>query len=110
VLFDFGSSEIRPDAEAILATVAQVLSEADVAAAEVAGHTDAIGTDSANQTLSEERAAAVVDALSGKVDTRLTATGYGETRPVAPNEVNGTDNPAGRQLNRRVEIFIPSTP
>ena len=59
--------------------------------------------------LSEQRAQAVVEALKANgVSTSLDATGFGETRPVAPNEnSDGSDNPAGRQLNRRVEIFIP---
>ena len=43
------------------------------------------------------------------VSTGLTAEGYGESRPVAANEIDGKDNPAGRQLNRRVEIFIPAS-
>jgi len=38
--------------------------------------------------------------------TDAAAHGYGESQPVAPNEVNGKDNPSGRQLNRRVEIFV----
>ena len=81
----------------------------DARNAEVSGHTDAIGSDSYNQTLSENRANSVVDALVKRgVTTSLSATGYGESRPVAPNELNGKDNPAGRQLNRRVEIFVRS--
>lgn len=108
VLFDFGSSDIRPDAAATLETVARVLSDAAIPEAQVSGHTDAIGSDAANQTLSEARAAAVVDALRDQVDTRLTSEGFGESRPVAANEIDGVDNPAGRQLNRRVEIFIPA--
>jgi OOP family OmpA-OmpF porin len=43
------------------------------------------------------------------VPTTLDAVGYGETKPVAPNQLNGKDNPAGRQANRRVEIFIPNS-
>ncbi|MFG6446043.1 OmpA family protein [Microbacterium sp. P07] len=108
VLFDFDSSDIRPDAAATLASVARVLTQAGVPAARVSGHTDAIGTDAANQTLSESRAAAVVEALEAEVSTQLTAEGFGESRPVAANEIDGADNPAGRQLNRRVEIFIPA--
>ena len=43
------------------------------------------------------------------VTTTMNATGYGESKPVAPNEnADGSDNPAGRALNRRVEIFIPA--
>ena len=42
----------------------------------------------------------------GVASERMTAKGYGESQPVAPNELNSKDNPAGRQLNRRVEIFM----
>jgi OOP family OmpA-OmpF porin len=110
VLFDFDRSDIRDDAARTLDAVADVLTELDVAQASVSGHTDAIGSDAENQTLSEDRAAAVVDGLTDRgVHTALTAEGFGESRPVAANEIDGNDNPAGRQLNRRVEIFIPAT-
>jgi len=109
VLFDFDRSNIRADAAETLDAVAKALTTLAVAHAEVSGHTDAIGSDSYNQELSEARAAAVVSGLEERgVTTSLTAQGFGETRPVAPNEVDGADNPAGRQLNRRVELFIPS--
>ena len=109
VLFDFDRSEIRPDAAATLDAVARVFTTLDVSEAHVSGHTDAIGTDAENQTLSEARAESVVDGLEGRgVTTSLSAEGFGETRPVAANEIDGVDNPAGRQLNRRVEIFIPA--
>lgn len=109
VLFDFDKSDIRADAAATLSTVAAVLSEHNVASAIISGHTDSKGSDSYNQTLSEKRAASVVAALeNASVPTSLTAEGFGETSPVAANEIDGKDNPAGRQLNRRVEIFIPA--
>ncbi|HLT68417.1 MAG TPA: OmpA family protein [Microbacterium sp.] len=109
VLFDFDKSDVRPDAAETLETVAEALTSYDVAEAVISGHTDAIGGDAYNQTLSEERADAVVAALEAAgVTSNLTAEGFGETRPVAPNEIDGEDNPAGRQLNRRVEIFIPA--
>ena len=109
VLFDFDRSEIRPDAAATLDAVARVFTTLDVSEAHVSGHTDAIGTDAENQKLSEDRAESVVDGLEGRgVTTSLSAEGFGETRPVAANEIDGVDNPAGRQLNRRVEIFIPA--
>ena len=109
VLFDFDQASIRPDAATTLDAVADVLSTLDVAQATVSGHTDAIGSDSENQKLSEERADAVVAGLEDRgVDTAFSSQGYGETRPVAANEIDGADNPAGRQLNRRVEIFIPA--
>ncbi|MFE6736626.1 OmpA family protein [Microbacterium sp. NPDC057741] len=109
VLFDFDRSEIRADAAKTLDTVAKTFTTLDVAQAAVSGHTDALGTDDYNQTLSEKRAASVVADLRDRgVKTELTSEGFGESRPVAPNEIDGADNPAGRQLNRRVEIFIPA--
>lgn len=74
---------------------------------EIRGHTDAKGSDDYNQGLSERRARSVVDALRQRgVGQQASARGYGESQPVAPNELRGQDNPAGRQLNRRVEIFV----
>ncbi|MFF7293925.1 OmpA family protein [Microbacterium sp. NPDC008134] len=109
VLFDFDRSDIRADASSTLDAVAEVLTTLGVGDAVVSGHTDAIGDDAYNQRLSEDRADAVVDGLEDRgVATRFTAEGYGESRPVAANEIDGVDNPAGRQLNRRVEIFIPA--
>ncbi len=110
VLFDFDRSEIRADAAATLDAVAQAFTTLDIAQAQVSGHTDSIGSDDYNQKLSEKRAESVVAGLVDRgVRTALTAEGFGESRPVAANEVGGADNPAGRQLNRRVEIFIPAT-
>lgn len=109
VLFDFDRSDIRPDASAVLDELAAALTELKVPNAEVGGHTDAIGDDAYNQDLSERRAQSVIAALTDrKVTAALTGEGYGESVPVAANEVDGHDNPAGRQLNRRVEIFIPA--
>ena len=69
--------------------------------------TDAKGSDDYNQTLSERRANAVLAALRERgAAAQASARGLGETQPVAPNEVGGKDNPGGRQLNRRVEIFV----
>jgi len=108
LLFDFGDDRLRPEAQVVLATVAQVLQDNDVPAATVEGHTDSLGGDNLNQTLSKSRADAVANALrSAGVTCDLDVTGYGSSRPVALNtNPDGTDNPAGRQLNRRVEIFI----
>ncbi|QIK71735.1 OmpA family protein [Propioniciclava coleopterorum] len=107
VLFDFDKSDIRPDAAGVLDDLGTAMTSVTATDAEVSGHTDAIGTDAHNQDLSQRRADSVVDALKERgVSTALTARGYGEARPVAPNELNGKDNPAGRQLNRRVEVFV----
>ena len=110
VLFDFGKSDIRADAAQTLGKLATVLTNAKVPAAHVYGHTDSVSDEAFNQQLSEARANAVKDELSKKgVSATMDATGYGESKPVAPNEnADGSDNPAGRALNRRVEIFIPA--
>lgn len=110
VLFDFGSAEIRAEAADTLEELAEVLNDAQVPTAYVYGHTDSISDEDFNQTLSEQRAQAVLDALvADGVTAQLQAEGFGETRPVAPNEnADGSDNPAGRQLNRRVEIYVPA--
>lgn len=110
VLFDFGKSDIRPDAAQTLKSLASVLNNAKVPAAHIYGHTDSVSDEAFNQQLSEARANAVKNDLAKNgVTATLDATGYGESKPVAPNEnADGSDNPAGRALNRRVEIFIPA--
>ena len=73
-------------------------------------HTDSVGTEQYNQGLSERRATAVYDYLtSNGIDaSRLQGpTGYGESRPIAPNtNPDGTDNPEGRARNRRTELNV----
>ena len=110
ILFDFGESDIRPEAAQTLSTLATVLNNAKVPAAHIYGHTDSVSDEAFNQKLSEDRANAVSAELKKDgVSATLDATGYGETKPVAPNEnPDGSDNPAGRALNRRVEIYIPA--
>lgn len=98
-----GSDAIAPASSGVIAAIADVLRSCPGAAFEVAGHTDASGSDAANVALSETRARAVVAALEGQdlplVD--LTARGYGASRPRASNET-----PQGRVLNRRIEIVL----
>jgi outer membrane protein OmpA-like peptidoglycan-associated protein len=69
----------------------------------IAGHTDSTGSETQNQQLSERRAMAVKNALSGQgVDpARMSAVGYGESKPIADNNTE-----SGRQTNRRVAITI----
>ena len=110
VLFDFGSSELRDQASTTLTNLATVIKDSKAPKVQVQGHTDSVSDDAFNQKLSEQRAQAVSSALkSDGVAADLEAVGYGETKPVAPNEnPDGSDNPAGRRLNRRVEVFVPA--
>ena len=106
VLFDFDKATLRPAAGPVLAAVAKGLATT-TSAIEVNGYTDSIGSDSYNVGLSNRRAAAVAQALKADgLTAPLQPQGFGETNPIAPNSVGGKDNPAGRQLNRRVELVI----
>ena len=107
-LFDFDRAELRSEAEPALAELARRVAQANKMVM-IEGHTDAKGTDSYNQTLSERRATAVRIALAGRGlgYEKLNIRGFGKTRPVAPNQnADGTDDPEGRQRNRRVEVVI----
>jgi photosystem I P700 chlorophyll a apoprotein A2 len=110
VLFDFNSAAIRPDAEPELEKVAAILGAYAEAEVVLTGHTDSVGSDADNQRLSDQRAESVRDELvqQHQVETaRLTTEGKGEKEPVAPNEnPDGSDNPAGREQNRRVEVLV----
>ena len=103
VNFDFDKSDIRPDAAVILDEAASILNANPGRSVSVAGHTDSVGTDAYNQSLSERRAASVKDYLVGQgVDgSRLSAAGFGESSPIASN-----DTADGRALNRRVELNL----
>jgi outer membrane protein OmpA-like peptidoglycan-associated protein len=110
ILFDFGQSTIRSDAEPALARVALIIRKNGAAAARIEGFTDSIGTADANLRLSIARAGAVRRWLV-EVEKRpaagLVAQGFGATRFAAPNaNRDGSDDPAGRQRNRRVEIVV----
>ena len=104
VLFDFNKSTLQPASDAALQPVANIMTADQPLKLEVQGHTDNVGNDAYNQTLSEARAKAVVMWLTqhGVAADRLTAKGYGKTKPVADN---GSDE--GRARNRRVEIADP---
>jgi OOP family OmpA-OmpF porin len=110
VNFDFDKSTLRPDAVAILDQAVEILKNHPDMRVEVAGHTDSKGTEPYNQDLSDRRARAVYDYLSGHgIDSgRMTGpTGYGEMRPIAPNSnEDGSDNPEGRARNRRTELNV----
>ncbi|MBV9456343.1 MAG: OmpA family protein [Bradyrhizobium sp.] len=107
-LFDFDRAELRPEAEPALAELARHVVDARKVVM-IEGHTDAKGTDTYNQGLSERRATAVRIALAGRglPYGMLNIRGFGKSRPVAPNQKpDGSDDPDGRQRNRRVEVVI----
>ncbi len=107
VLFDFDKATIRPDAEPALVKAAEVLKSYPTAKVTIGGHTDSKGDDAYNDALSLRRAKAVADRLAGPAGRALAAEGFGEKQPVAPNaHPDGSDDPDGRQKNRRVEIRI----
>ena len=103
VTFAFNSSDLNTQFYPVLDKVAETLKEYDKSVVEVAGHTDSVGSDAYNQTLSERRANSVADYLSGHgmTRTRMVTIGAGEGHPVASN-----DTEEGRAENRRVEITI----
>jgi outer membrane protein OmpA-like peptidoglycan-associated protein len=107
VLFAFGSAELTPAAKQALAAVDDEIGSGGTGTVTIEGHTDAIGGDADNQGLSERRAAAVRTALAAELGSgyEYAPVGFGESKPVAPNtKPDGSDDPDGRALNRRVEI------
>ena len=107
LLFDFDSAELRPESITELERVVKFLNDVPVATVEVDGYTDSKGSDAYNLKLSDRRAKAVFDYLSSRgVDpARMASKGFGEADPIAPNEIDGKDNPEGRQQNRRVMLI-----
>ena len=104
VLFDSGSSEIKPAADATLAKVARLTQLIRRDSILITGHTDNVGSGPSNQRLSRDRAQAVADALKdadAEIGGRAVVRGAGERQPVASN---ATDE--GRAQNRRVEIVF----
>jgi outer membrane protein OmpA-like peptidoglycan-associated protein len=103
ITFPFNRYDLQPQFRPTLDRVAEILGEYPQTMIDVYGHTDSVGSDAYNQTLSENRARAVADYLSmrGVQSVRIATIGYGETQPVADN---GSE--AGRAANRRVELRI----
>jgi outer membrane protein OmpA-like peptidoglycan-associated protein len=105
VHFAFGSAALAPEAQAVLEALAAALGSDELAGSRflIEGHTDAVGADADNLTLSTARARAVLDYLvaQGIAAARLTAAGRGEGQPVADNATS-----LGRARNRRVELVL----
>lgn len=108
LLFDFGSATLLEETASVIADVVDAI-ESVGRPVRVVGHTDSVGGDDANLSLSLARAEAVDTALRNAGLTVSTEVdGVGESQPVAPNETaDGEDSPTGRAQNRRVEIVIP---
>lgn len=106
VLFAFDSPDLTPQAREVVQRLAARIARARPGPISVVGHTDSIGSRRYNQRLSEQRAASVARALRRELPPgrRIRTAGRNFSEPVAPNELNGEDNPAGRARNRRVEI------
>ncbi len=109
ILFDFDKSNLRPAAESTLAQVAKLIGSYAKAKVLIEGYTDSKGSDSYNAKLSDRRAVSVKNwfAQHGVTTGSMQTHGWGAAKPVAPNtHPDGSDDPEGRQKNRRVEITI----
>jgi len=111
ILYDFNTADLRPESRIALDNLVGILDDNPYIKIELGSHTDSIGTDVYNFKLSQQRAQSCVDYIISKgIDkNRITAKGYGESKPIAPNSLpDGRDNPEGRQLNRRTEFTVKS--
>ena len=103
ILFDTGKSSIKAESTSVMVDIITILKEYPNAKFTVEGHTDSVGSEKLNQSLSESRALSVKEFLvdKGIEEFRLSAVGYGESKPIATNNTR-----AGRTQNRRVEINL----
>lgn len=103
ILFDTGKSSIKAESTSVMVDIITILKEYPNAKFTVEGHTDSVGSEKLNQSLSESRALSVKEFLvdKGIEEFRLSAVGYGEAKPIATNNTR-----AGRAQNRRVEINL----
>src|SRR5690606_3048871 len=109
IYYEFNKWDIRPDAARELDKLVQLLTDNPEIKIELASHTDSIDDREYNLRLSQRRAESAVQYIvqRGISPDRLIAKGYGEARPIARNTTpDGTDNPEGRQKNRRTEFKI----
>ena len=103
ITFAFDRYDIQPQFRPTLDRIAEVLHDYPQTMIDVYGHTDSVGSDAYNQTLSENRAASVARYLEGRrvAAVRIATRGFGESQPIADNATE-----AGRAANRRVEMRI----
>jgi outer membrane protein OmpA-like peptidoglycan-associated protein len=102
IFFDLGKATLRQESMKELDKLVDIMNRSEIVI-ELGGHTDNVGTDEANNKLSQDRVTSVKTYLASKGvnESRMTAVGYGESQPIASN-----DNDEGRQKNRRVEVKI----
>ena len=103
IFFASGSAILKPESAGELLKLYDLLQTNPKMNIQINGHTDDVGADAANLTLSEKRAKAVYEYLieKGITNTRLKYKGYGESQPIISNET-----PEGRQMNRRTEFIV----
>lgn len=103
IFFETAKSDLKPESFPELDRAVKFLSDNSGITIAIAGHTDNVGSDASNQTLSQARAKSVMEYMvtNGIPQSRMTSKGFGETKPMATN-----DTDEGRQLNRRVEFTI----
>jgi outer membrane protein OmpA-like peptidoglycan-associated protein len=108
VMFDFDKGDLRPEAIPSLEKVATVMQSYPSYSCTIGGHTDGKGAKLYNQKLSERRAQSVKAWLTAHgISNPMNTAGYGDSKPIAPNRnADGSDNPEGRQKNRRVEVTL----
>ncbi len=109
IFFDYGKYDLRRESQIELQRLVQLMKKNASLMVEIVGHTDALGSDKFNQKLSENRAKSAIDYLVslGIDHSRFVAKGMGKKEFIAINKnPDGSDNPEGRQLNRRVEIKL----
>ncbi len=107
VLFEFDKATLTRGAKDTLGVAVRYLQDHSDVRVEIQGNTDSKGSDEYNMALGLRRAESVKEYLSSKgIDAgRIRTMSKGESEPVADNEINGKDNPAGRALNRRVVVI-----
>jgi len=109
VYYDFDKATLRPESNRTLGLLVEILNVNPGIVVELSSHTDSKGENLYNEKLSQRRAESVVKYLkkAGISKDRLVPKGYGENHPIAENtNPDGSDNPEGRQMNRRTEIMV----
>ncbi|XZF13859.1 OmpA family protein [Chitinophagaceae bacterium MMS25-I14] len=108
IYYDFNKDNLRPESVASLDSLVNFMKDNSSLSVEIYAFADSKGSDEYNKALSQRRSQSVLSYLekNGIASGRMIAKGFGEKMPAAPNEINGKDNPTGRQANRRTVLRI----